>query len=287
MKAKWLVIIVFASLLFCFPARADMGPKPEINITVKNPPDEEYYLDLLIEGDADGNYYPNIKNGSAVYNDELLDLLRKNRETGWHLGITDGTGTPMSGKLTGVQDDSKMVHHFGYIGVPDQFKIIVVTKNGNVQISEVYNRHSFTSNLVYDYRKNSVRDRAPIVLAYLFQFVTTCIPTLIVEGILLLAFGFSSKQNWKKFLYVNLITQILLTATMGQALIKGGLLMAMIVQFIIELLILIGESTAYAFLLEGHGRGRRIGYGITANLCTWAMGAFIIVFQSLTINVLS
>lgn len=284
MKIKWIILTVLVSLIFCFPVRADMGPKPEINITIKNPPLEDYYLDLLIEGSVDDNYYNNLRNGQEIYEESLVDLLRKSRLDGWHLGIVDGTGIPMSGKLIGVQKNGKIIHHFGYVGVPDAFKVIVVTKSGEVKISEVFHRHSFITNLTYDFEYNIVKEQIPLAVSYLIQFATTCIPTLLVEGILLIAFGFSKKKNWLVFLTVNLITQILLTATMGSALIKSGLLMAMIVQFIMETLILAGETIAYTFLLEGHGKGRRIGYGLTANVCTWVMGFFIIVAQSLVMG---
>ena len=46
------------------------------------------------------------------------------------------------------------------------------------------------------------------------------IPTLVIEGVILLLFGFSLKKNWKAFLLVNIITQIFLTVTVGISLIK-------------------------------------------------------------------
>ena len=47
MNRKFWVLFIFL-LAFPFPALADMGPKPEIVIRLKNPPKEEYLLDLLI-----------------------------------------------------------------------------------------------------------------------------------------------------------------------------------------------------------------------------------------------
>lgn len=102
---------------------ADMGPKPGINITVKNPPAETYYLDLMIEGDYDGNLYQNLRNQDPC-DEKLLVMLRANREPGWHLGIVDGTNMPMSGQLLGSADGDIMIHKFGYVGVPDRKSVV-------------------------------------------------------------------------------------------------------------------------------------------------------------------
>lgn len=286
MKIKWIVTLIFLSLVYCFPVRADMGPKPGINITVKNPPAETYYLDLMIEGDDQANLYQNLRNQGPC-DEKLLELLRTSRETGWHLGIVDGTNMPMSGKPQGRADENKMIHEFGYMGVPDRFRIIVVTESGEVKISNLFNRNSFISNLVFDFESGKVKSKFPIAVSYLFQFATTCIMTLMVEGILLLVFGFSKKNNWIIFLRVNLITQILLTVLLGSVLIRSGLLAAMLLQAPLELIILLGETIAYAFLLEGYTKGRRIGYGITANLCSWILGFIMITFQYFLITNIS
>lgn len=283
-KTGWIIMIAFWTLVFCFPVMADMGPKPELNITVINFPAEEYYLDLLIEGGATDHLYQNLNNSLDEIDPVLIELLKQNRENGWHLGITDGTNIPMSGNLIGEEKDGKIFHHFGYVGVPNSFKIIVVTKDGTVKISDQYDRKSFVSNMVYDFHENTLRTRSPITLAYLLQFMTTCIPTLLIEGILLLAFGFFGKKNWTIFLWANLMTQVFLTVTLGTALIRSGLLAAMLVQIPVELGILVVETIVYNFLLEGRSRGRRIGYGITANLCTWVLGFFMITFQYLLLG---
>lgn len=70
-----------------------------------------------------------------------------------------------------------------------------------------------------------------------------------------------------------------MTAILGTTLIRSGLLAAIPLQIPVELGILVMETIAYTFLLEGRSRGRRIGYGITANLCTWVLGFFMVTFQ--------
>lgn len=77
----------------------------------------------------------------------------------------------------------------------NSFKVIVVTKEGTIKISDQYDRKSFVSNMIYDFNENTLRRQSPIALAYLLQFVTTCIPTLLIEGILLIEFSFFGKKN--------------------------------------------------------------------------------------------
>lgn len=86
-KIGWVITIVFWTLVFCFPVMADMGPKPEINISVVNFPEEEYYLDLLIEGDASDYLYNNLRTASYEIDPVLIELLRKNREAWWQIPL--------------------------------------------------------------------------------------------------------------------------------------------------------------------------------------------------------
>jgi hypothetical protein len=63
LPGTFILIVLF---LFAVPttARADVGPKPELTIVVRNPPEGEYYLDLLIQGDAS---YDNIRDKRSGY----------------------------------------------------------------------------------------------------------------------------------------------------------------------------------------------------------------------------
>lgn len=111
------------------------------------------------------------------------------------------------------------------------------------------------------------------------QFVTTCIPTLFIEGLLLLLFGFSFKENSKTFFSVNILTQLLLTSTLGTTLIKSGTLLAYMMQFPVEIIILVFETAVFVKLLKGQSKKRRRAYGIIANLSSWAIGFFLLAHQ--------
>lgn len=255
------------------PAAADMGPKPQITIIVTNAPDETYYLDLLVQGNTNSK---NIHD-RQLYVQDKLKLLEEYKADGWHAALAGGTGMPLFGKLTGEAQGSDQVHTFSYFGTPDQFKIIIVTPDNELKISRKLMRQTFHMTLTYDYATGAINQR-PLVLAYLLQFISTLLPTLIIEGLILLLFGFSLRLNLKPFLLVNLATQIMLTASLGTVAIMSGMFTAYLLLVPLEIVIIIIEAIGYAYWLKQHGKGRRIAYAIVANLVSSFAGIVAMSF---------
>jgi len=266
-----LAISLMLPLLIVLPVKADIGPKPSITIIVKNPPADEYYLDLLINEHQSDN--------SQIEDKDKLDpvkfaLLKNYSVDGWQTALAHGTSVPLFGHLTGVPQGSDMEHTFSYFGTPDRFKIIIVTPDNTVIVSREIVRQSFQLTLTYDYATGSIRQPS-LVVAYLLQFLSTLIPTLIIEGLLLLLFGFSLQSSIRPFIIVNLATQILLTAVLGTALITQGIFTAYLLALPVEIVILIAESIAFSILLKEHKKGRRVAYAITANIVSFIAGLVI------------
>lgn len=269
-----IVCLVLAMLVALVePIAADMGPKPQITITVTNAPDETYYLDLLVQGSKTSK---NIHDRQQ-YDPDKLKLLEEYEADGWHAALAGGTGMPLFGKLTGESRGSDRVHTFSYFGTPDQFKIIIVTPDNELQISRELLRQSFHMTLTYDYVTGAINQR-PLALSYLLQFISTLLPTLLLEGLILLLFGFSLRLNLRPFLLVNLATQIMLTASLGTAAIMSGMFTAYLLLVPLEFIIIIIEAVGYAFWLKQHGKGRRIAYAIVANLVSAFAGIVAMSF---------
>lgn len=267
----YLVISLMMPLLIVLPVQADMGPKPSIKIIIKNPPADEYYLDLLIN--------ENKSNNSQIENKNNLDpnkyaLLENYNVDGWQPALVHGTSMPLFGRLTGDRLGQDMVHTFSYFGTPDRFKIIIATPDNRVIVSREIVRLSFQLTLKYDYATGAITQPA-IVAAYLLQFISTLIPTLIIEGLLLLMFGFSLRNSIRPFIIVNLATQILLTAVLGTALITQGIFAAYLLALPVEIVILIAESIAFSIMLKEHKKGRRVAFAITANIVSFIAGLVI------------
>ncbi|WP_206458391.1 hypothetical protein [Anaerovorax sp. IOR16] len=277
-KTIWTIVFI-CTLILTLPAAvyADIGPKDELTVYVNHPPKELYYLDLLTQETSPYNNLSDEGERESL-NSTMVDLLYSYANEGWKPALTEGTGVPMFGNLIGEPDGNRMVHEFGYFGVPDTYRIIIVTESGEITVSDTFTRKALQSSITFDY--NSGKAVVPnIAYTYLLQFITTCIPTLIIEAILLLLFGFKLKENWKVFLFANIITQIALTIIIGSALIKSGPLSAYITQFPIEVAILAFESILYYKFLKGKTPKTRCIYGIVANLASWAIGFFLLSYQ--------
>jgi len=268
-----LLVLVAVLCLIPFITQADMGPKPSIDIFVQNPPSGEYFLDLLINKDAPYDNIP--EEERAKYDPEKLGILEAYDEDGWYPGLAHGTGVPMFGTLTGEMKNGEMYHKFGYI-VPNHFKIIIVTPDKQVLVSEELHKKVFHETFILDYNTMQVRKTISPLSGYLRQFAMTLGATLIIEGVVLMLLGFSLKKNWLVFLIVNLVTQVIMTAVLGTVLIRSGLFNAYIIFVPLEIGILVAEAIAFRFLLRGHSPGRKIGYAILANVASAAAGWLLI-----------
>lgn len=276
MKRLAAVILMVFSIVFLLPfiAYADIGPKPSIKLIVLNPPEDEYYLDLLIDSEKK-NSYTNIDEDDEL-DEDMLNILKEYNENGWRPALVTGTNVPLFGNLTGEKEGDTMVHKFSYLGTPKRFKVILVEKSGKVTVSEDIERKAFESTVYYDYATNEIWESSA-TLSYIKQFIMTFTATIIVEGIILILFRFSIRKNWKPFVMVNLFTQILLTLIVFSAMYFAGSMAAFLLYIPFEIVILIIESKLFKKYLQEYSIRRRIFYAITANVVSFMLGMWAIL----------
>ena len=247
-------------------ASADTGPKPAVTITVVNAPAGEYYLDLLItdpEPDHD-----NIE--VEDYDPALVAGLKSWEGEGWYPALVEGTNIPLHGDLTPGEDGT---HYFGYHGLPDTFRIAVSGPDGAQATAEPFTRTVFYTHLTYDWSTNSITRATSPAGYYGVQFLSTLVPTLIIEGVLLWLFGFRAKRDWLVFLIVNLVTQAGLHLWVAENLVvNGSSAFQYLVLLVAEVPILFLELAVYVFLLKEHSRFRRAAYAACANIASYALG---------------
>ena len=260
-----------ACILLCLAvlpgtASADSGPKPAVTITVVNAPAGEYYLDLLItdpEPDHD-----NIE--VEDYDPALVAGLRSWEGEGWYPALVTGTRAPLFGELTAEADG---IHRFGYHGLPRTFRIAVSGPGGAQATAEPFTRTVFYTHLTYDWETNTITTATSPAGFYGLQFLSTLVPTLIIEGILLWLFGFRARRDWLVFLIVNLVTQAGLHLWIAADLVSiGDSALQYLVLLVAEVPILLVELAAYVFLLKEHSRLRRAAYAACANIASYALG---------------
>ena len=260
-----------ACILLCLAvlpgtASADTGPKPAVTITVVNAPAGEYYLDLLItdpEPDHD-----NIE--VEDYDPALVAGLRSWEGEGWYPALVTGTRAPLFGELTAEADG---IHRFSYHGLPRTFRIAVSGPGGAQATAEPFTRTVFYTHLTYDWETNTITSATSPAGFYGLQFLSTLVPTLIIEGILLWLFGFRARRDWLVFLIVNLVTQAGLHLWIAADLVSiGDSALQYLVLLVAEVPILLVELAAYVFLLKEHSRLRRAAYAACANIASYALG---------------
>ena len=287
-----LICALLASLALTTFAFADFGPKPQLTVRVENAPQEPYYLDLLAEGDWDAkdtdsddgierNYYGK----EDTLDPDLLALLRENVPEGWHACVAQGTtGAPIWGELYAESTDASGndLHIFGYHGVPSTYRILLVTQSGKVWLSDELERRVLQSSVTVhwsDDTENTTVTVPSTVAGYLLQFVATLVPTLLIEGILLLLFQYSWKQNWKAFLIVNVLTQGLLAVASSSVTAHSGVSGWYLFFFFLpaELVVMLVEVFLYSGrgLLTGHSKGRAALYAVTANFASAFLGYYL------------
>ena len=263
-----LVCILLCLAVLPGTASADTGPKPAVTITVVNAPAGEYYLDLLItdpEPDHD-----NIE--VEDYDPELIAGLKSWEDEGWYPALVTGTRAPLFGELTAEADG---IHRFSYHGLPRTFRIAVSGPGGAQATAEPFTRTVFYTHLTYDWETNTITSATSPAGFYGVQFLSTLVPTLIIEGVLLWLFGFRAKRDWLVFLIVNLVTQAGLHLWVAENLVvNGSSALQYLVLLVAEVPILVVELAAYVFLLKEHSRLRRAAYAACANVASYALGYF-------------
>ena len=266
-------------MLFCLSlalltvtALADTGPKSKLTVKVKNAPQELYYLDLLsMEGSP---RYPSLTEEElAALDPDLYSALLAAIPAGWHGCVSQGTdGAPIWGSLT---PDENGCHTFSNYGVPWTYRVLMVTESGEVFLSEVQTRRMLQSSVTVYWAAKSL-SAAPLWAGYALELLSTLVPTLLLEGLLLALLGLWNRRNLLVFLEANVATQLAMFLILGTTALKEGVGFGYYLLFIpLELVILLAETVAYRRLFTETSKRRATVYGISANLCSAVLGWFL------------
>ena len=274
LKIFFAITFVFYSIFVCIiPVRADMGPKPSIDLTVVNAP-ESYYVALLTNwATPEERGVPNVNSKLKLedVNDESVkDYLEGFLYYGWFCERIRGDC---------YRSNAEGCYHFGY-SVPNPFKVIIIDADGDVHISDVLYQKEYNAECTLDVvtgsltenRDNKVRGRIiAVVLCYIF--------TLGIEGIVLKLFRYPlTKRNEFSFLFINTVTNISLSCYLISHAPLGGILLLFVLQYA-EVLIILIEGAFYAVMLRDKSGKVRVlrgfVYSLVANLAS-AIMSFIV-----------
>ena len=263
-------MVVFALVAAAVCVSADTGPKPSITIKTNGTVGEKYYLDLLIECD---NGYPNLKDAEIAELDaEMFKTLSEYTDDGWYPAIAHGTPAPLFGTVVPEDDGTS---RFSYFGTPNRFKVIIVTESGTVKVSDVVEKTVYQQVFSLDFADMTVKTSQSAAKSYLIQFASTFFPTLIIEFLLLFAFGLSPKKYWWAIIAVNLVTQLFLTSVLAcnPVILYGGFIFFFVM---LELVVMLIEAAAYLVIMKKERLLKRIVYAVTANVASAVVGGILL-----------
>ena len=97
--------------------------------------------------------------------------------------------------------------------------------------------------------------------------------TLLIEGVIFLAFRYKKKSSWVSFLLINLITQGALNILIYGIHLNGYWIFGYVFY---EIIIFIVEAIAFSCILKEHNKGRAISYALIANFASLILGSLLI-----------
>ena len=136
---------------------------------------------------------------------------------------------------------------------------------------------SFNSLLVLDINAESFSGGLKAVRTA--TIVSICVAfTLLIEGLLFLAFGYRKLRSWLVFVSVNLVTQGILNFVLnGWDALEMPWLYSLAI-FPIEIIVIVAEASVLIWLLREHSKKRAYSFAITANMASWLIGIFVIPY---------
>ena len=269
------VVIGFANVV-----RADIGDKPSTDIYVKNPPDSKYYIAMLSNERKRTIEFKPDKSLSDKENEAIRQVLQYKDDDGYALYARYVAAYSASNKTNSYRLSAGR----GLLP-PDDFKILIVTLDGEVKVSPTISQLGFHGKIIYNYKSNTIwEDRTNIFTRCIFWVLFYFFLTLLIEGLILKAFGLYNKENIRPFLTINIITQVILNiANMSWYLIRYDVYV--FVWLGIELVILVTEAVWYSNRLVKHNGAmsveRNIIYGITANLVSAFADIPVLIYMAL------
>ncbi|MFP4077979.1 MAG: hypothetical protein ACLFUQ_02395 [Candidatus Izemoplasmataceae bacterium] len=292
-----LAIIVSATSL-----RADMGPKPFLEVEI-NGFDEPYYYDVLIEK-TPGTIEPlDSESFNIEKNDHYLEEDYPDTLNGYQDDEGFASGTLYNGAPLVIRNQGDDVFSISYFNAPEVFKVVLFNDEGTLIVSEAVTREQFSASFNYDlsgisfddateedgvdivtvssdrlvenYRGPTSSSSTNIMLETLFRLFIT----LAVELGVLYLLTYRRKSTYYIAGITNAITQGILTAfTISVFYYWGGPLGGIIVFILGEAVVFLIEMIVYPILFREKSRWLALGYAILANTLSLMMGVILFIF---------
>ena len=257
LKFKMFMLMLIGFIVFPMIAFADTGPKPSIDISIKNLNTTNYVIDLFVF-DKNGDAYESNKNYNAGgLTEEQINKLYELNFDGW---ISESTRWDYYILFADCAGNSGHSHHFSYFGTPERYKIVIINYDtGEIKISDEIVRDTFNSSVTIDYNTMT----STINNNYSRTIIIALICLIVTIGVeLLIAYVFKI-GHYKIISIANIITNI------GLQLALVLLFNNFLITFIIgEVLVILVELAIYLLKFKDISKLKTIIYSLTANIVT-------------------
>ena len=257
---KIMIFVLLIISIIAIPTNvfADTGPKPSIDVTVKNLKTKNYILDLFVyDKEAAKKDEGPTSFGKTGLTDEEEQQLYKLNYDGW-ISVSTRAGKIIFSDCKG---NAEHTNYFGYFGTPEVYKIVIINKDtGEIKISKKIVRKEFNSKVTVDYNDMSVVETNINVVKMLIRLSLALILTLVIELVIALLF---KTGNYTTIAITNLISNVSL-----QALLLVFMSNYVPVFIIGEVLVVGSELLVYLLRFKNISKAKTTVYTLTANLAT-------------------
>ena len=281
----WLCLMTVMLLIPIFPltARADIGPKPSVNLTFEGLEEEEYYVTLLSEDTERGPWRVERSYEECVGEEAVWDKFKN---------FSDADGF----QFLGYFEKSSETDSFAWTYYPpDTFKILIYFPETDQMVvsGETYEAYAFDSYFAVDASMleiHSVTENEPerteqelhVVKNYdytqeLISLFCRIMATILIELGIAWLFRFRSRYQMKVIGITNVVTQTLLNVLLNLINYKAGDFAFVLGYVGLELLVFAIEGAIFAFLLnrkktEKKSVSRAWVYALAANVASFVVG---------------
>lgn len=279
-KRNLLLFLICAAVLFC-PAtvvRADMGPKPSVQITFTGMEGEEYYGTLLSLESSTGPFSVwDGKEENARYDEGQYGIWKAFVE------YEDADGYYFLQELWHCSENQELKWLYR---PPSTYKILLYFPERDVfYVSTVYTQYAYDSYYTVDL---SGLEQNPVLAAEkcydytweIISLIVRIILTILLELAVALFFGYREKRQILFLTVVNVITQIVLNIWLNYVNYTSGSMWFGFAYIFGELLVLILEVVIYCCLIRRFSekpqrRAKAVCYAVVANGISFFVGYWL------------
>ncbi len=277
---KWiftLLVLLFSLLSFPFSsvtASADMGPKPSVQITLKNTGESVCYGTLLSKKPSTGPY--SVWNGDE---ENLRDYFIDDADV-WRKFIEyqDEDGFYFLRWAQKVENGRLAWTYYP----PSTFKILLYFPETNSFLtSEIYERYAFDSYYTVDMTNlqsgKMTAQRSYDYRGEVLSLAVRILLTILIEILVAWLFGFRSAKEMLLLIGVNALTQVGMNVYLNIVLYRSGALAFLLSYINLEIFIFLGEAILYCILLRRCVKYPKwrifyVFYALVANLLSFGVG---------------